>query len=96
MFLCPKCGGETSVNSSRRTLKNNEKRRRQCSACGFKFYTYEILKTEIEQRDFLEKTLENLLYEVNLFRERITSIITTPSLPKDCQDCTENNSGIDL
>lgn len=40
---CPECKGEAEVLDSRR-MKNGSavRRRRECTACGFRFTTYEV------------------------------------------------------
>ena len=42
-YLCPKCGGETTVLDVRRTeIAGGVRRRRECKSCRFRFRTYEI------------------------------------------------------
>lgn len=43
---CVKCSGSTEVTTTYQNENNTTKRRRQCTACGFRFTTRERPETE--------------------------------------------------
>lgn len=45
---CPECKGDAQVADSRRTKGGAAvRRRRECTACGFKFTTYEVVDSSL-------------------------------------------------
>lgn len=50
---CIKCGNRKSrVKDSRLTKNNTQRRRRECTLCGFRFNTYEMLGMDVRKRTF--------------------------------------------
>lgn len=47
MITCPKCGGETIINSTRTTTDNQNRRERNCMDCLHKFITMEVQIVEV-------------------------------------------------
>ena len=64
---CPNCGAEkTYVNDSRVSQKHRHRvnKRRDCFDCDTKFYTYELLRSDVDQafaaKDYLSKFIKGL------------------------------------
>jgi len=60
---CPKCGAEkTYVNDSRVSQRHRHRvnKRRDCYDCDSKFYTYEVLRDDVDQAFAVRDLLTNL------------------------------------
>ena len=48
-MTCPVCGGDTIIINSRKPDVDRVRRRRECTACGHRFTTWEIEADELKR-----------------------------------------------
>lgn len=57
---CPRCGYSYSIVTDSRNTDEGKRRRRQCSACGFRYTVVEILQDDYKKYKKMLKLAENL------------------------------------
>jgi transcriptional regulator NrdR family protein len=60
---CPKCSEKTYVVDSRKSNRHEHRvnKKRVCYDCDTSFYTYELLRDEVDQALAVKKLLTNLI-----------------------------------
>jgi len=61
---CPNCGEpKTYVTDSRRArrMRGADRKARVCYECDYKFYTYEIMRSEVDAMSAVHKALKSLI-----------------------------------
>ena len=48
-MTCPVCGGDIIIINSRKPRADRVRRRRECTACGHRFTTWEITDTTLKR-----------------------------------------------
>ena len=71
---CPKCGAgyhDVRVTDSRPGDGYGVRRRRECSACGYKFTTYEITATDKAKYELTRRQNEEMRNQIKRIMERM-------------------------